>query len=149
MIQRKQTIYLLLALLALVVCLSLPIGQIEPKGMGIPMVWYNYGLLNDRSVIARPLPFIDLVITGILSLTAIFLYKRRPLQAMLCTISYLLLVAWYAYYFIVLYLDFQDHGTWGFRFAACLPLVAIILLVMAKRGIKADERLVKSMDRIR
>ena len=32
MIQRKQTVFLLLALAAIIVCLCLPLGAIEPKG---------------------------------------------------------------------------------------------------------------------
>jgi hypothetical protein len=40
-------------------------------------------------------------------------------------------------------------GTFHPRFAGCLPLVGLILFVLAYRGIKADEELVRSMDRIR
>ena len=34
MIQRKQTIFLFLALLVTIACLCLPVGSFEPKGMG-------------------------------------------------------------------------------------------------------------------
>lgn len=149
MIQRKQTIFLLLALLALIACLCLPIGKIEPKGMGMPTIWYNLGLFTDGAVHAQPIPFVDLVVTGILSFIAIFLYKKRMVQAKLCSVSMILCVAWYAYYAFCALYEFQTIGTFHVTFAACLPFVAFILLIMAHRGIIADEKLVRSMDRIR
>ncbi len=149
MIQRKQTIFLLLALLALIVCLCLPIGQMEPKGMGLPLVWYNFGLVRDHAIQARPMLFADLVVVGVLTLVDIFLYRKRQLQARLCTAGMLLCLAWYGYYAFVVLNELQTNGTFGFRFAACLPFVAFVLLFMARKGIMADEKLVRSMDRIR
>jgi hypothetical protein len=149
MIQRKQTVFLLLALLALLVCLCLPIGSIEPKAMGVPTLWYNAGLMTDNGFVARPIPFVDLVVAGTLSLVSIFLYRRRPLQARLCVAGIVLCLAWYVYYAFCVLNEFQTGGTFHLHFAACLPFVAVILLLMARRGIIADEKLVKSMDRIR
>ena len=34
MIQRKQTVFLFIALLVTIACLCLPVGSFEPKGMG-------------------------------------------------------------------------------------------------------------------
>lgn len=149
MIQRKQTIFLLLAVSALIVCLCLPIGRIEPKGMEMPTIWYNLGLFTDGAVHTQPVPFVDLVIAGTLSFIAIFLYKKRMLQARLCTASMILCLAWYAYYAFCALNEFQTGGTFHVAFAACLPFVAFVLLILARRGITADEKLVRSMDRIR
>lgn len=41
MIQRKQSVFLLLAFIASVVCLCLRIGDIEPAGMGVGFKLYN------------------------------------------------------------------------------------------------------------
>lgn len=149
MIQRKQTIYLLLALAALIACLCLPIGRIEPRAMGVDSVWYNMGLFRDGAFTARPMLFVDLVVVGVLAFVDIFLYRKRKIQAQLCTVNILLTLAWYVYYAITVFSVFQTNGTFHFGFAACLPFVAIILFVMARRGIIADEKLVKSADRIR
>ncbi len=149
MIQRKQTIFLLLAIVALVACLCLSIGAFEPKTMGAVREWFNLGLQTDSGFELHIIPFVDLVIGVVLSLANIFLYKRRKIQARLCTVAIIVCVLWYLYFggYII------GSGTAGshfiFRFGSCLPLVAIILLVMARRGIIADERLVKSIDRIR
>lgn len=149
MIQRKQTIYLLLALMALIACLCLPIGEIEPKGMGMSMVWYNLGLYADGTFRAYPLPFVDLVVTGVLAFVTVFLYKRRKTQAKLCVVSMVLCFAWYVYYAFCALNEFQTGGTFHVSFAACLPFVTVVLLALARRGILADEKLVRSMDRIR
>lgn len=149
MIQRKQTIFLLLAVAAIIACLCMPIGEIEPKGMGVPTVWMNLGLLTDRHFEPQPLPFVDLVVASVCSFAAIFLYKKRKLQASLCTASVVILLAWYVYYVFSVFSVFQSVGTFHVRFAAVLPFVAVILLFMARRGIIADEKLVRSMDRIR
>ena len=149
MIQRKQTIFLLLALLVLIVCLSLPIGQLEPKGMGVAAMWYNLGMYRDGAFQAMPIPFADLVVVGVLTFTGIFLYKHRLVQARLCVVNVVLCLAWYAYYGFNVLHQFPNMGTFHYAYGACLPFVAIILFLMARRGIMADERLVKSMDRIR
>lgn len=149
MIQRKQTLFLLLAAVSLLVCLSLPIGTIEPKGMGVATVWYNLGLQADQTFSVRLVPFVDLAVTGILSFVAIFLYKNRKMQAKLCTAGMVLCLTWYVYYAFCALNEFQTGGTFRMSFAACLPFVACVLLFLARRGVLADEKLVRSMDRIR
>ncbi len=149
MIQRKQTVFLLLALAAIIVCLCLPLGAIEPKGMGVPALFYNVGLYANGGYQIHPLLFVDLVITGALTLACIPLFKKRKMQMKICVANIVLTLVWYGYYaFCVLHL-FKGMGTFHPRFAGCLPFVALILFVLAYRGIKADEELVRSMDRIR
>ena len=41
MIQRKQTVFLFLALLTTIACLCLPVGSFEPKGMGAESMLMN------------------------------------------------------------------------------------------------------------
>lgn len=149
MIQRKQTIFLLLAVAALIVCLCLPIAEIEPQGMGVSTLWYNVGPVTDGAFRARPILFADLIVAVILAFASIFLYKKRKTQARLCTVSMVFCLIWYAYYAFAMLNENRTGGTFHIAFAACLPLVACILLMMARRGILADEKLVRSMDRIR
>jgi hypothetical protein len=59
-----------------------------------------------------------------------------------------LMLAWYAAY-AYFALAVPEKMTFGVGFAACLPLVSIILLFLAKQGIKSDEALVRAADRIR
>lgn len=149
MIQRKQTIFLLLALAALIVCLCLPIGTLTGNSLGATASVYNIGLFVQGKLAAHPLLFVDLVIVATLTLIDIFLYNKRKLQIGICVANIVLCLAWYAYYAFMALSGFKALGTFSMSFAACLPLVAIVLFILARNGIKADENLLKSMDRIR
>ena len=47
MIQRKQSLFLLLAFIATVVCLCLPIAEIAPMGMGGSIKLYNLCIVTS------------------------------------------------------------------------------------------------------
>lgn len=150
MIQRKQTIYLLLALVDLIVCLCLPIGKLSGQQiLGTIVPVYNLGIYNNTGFSAYPVPFIDIVVVSTLALINIFLFKKRNLQIKICDCSIILCILWYAYYAYMAFAMFKDVGSFYFSFAACLPFVAIVLLLLARLGIKADEELIRSMSRIR
>jgi small-conductance mechanosensitive channel len=149
MIQRKQTLFLLGAILSLVVCLCLPIGAFEPKAMGIAPVWYNLGIVNNGALTVYVVPFILLALAVIVALISIFLYKKRKTQMRLCSVGAVLCLAWVVYYVIAGLSAFQSLGAFKLKFAACLPLIGIVFFIMARRGIKHDDDLIRSADRIR
>ncbi len=149
MIQRKQTIYLLLALAALIVCLCLPIGSLTSTTLGAETLVYNLGLYTNTGVSVHPILFVDIVVVATLSLINIFLYNKRKLQMRICVVSIILCLVWYAYYAFMVLSMFKGIGAVSISFAVCLPFVAIVMLVLARSGIKADEELIKSMSRIR
>lgn len=151
MIQRKQTLYLLLSLVVTVACLCMPVAKLEPQGMGLSTLIYNLGtVVPDRGINFSNWPlFALLVVTIPLEACAIFLYRKRPLQAKLCSWSIVFCLAWYVYYAFALHAAAGDEYAFHLQFAACLPLVAVIALFLARRGVIHDEKLVRSADRIR
>ncbi len=149
MIQRKQTIYLLLALASLIVCLCLPIGRLTSTTLGAETLVYNLGLYTNTGVSVHPILFVDIVVVATLSFINIFLYNKRKLQMRICVVSIILCLVWYAYYAFMVLSMFKGIGAVSISFAVCLPFVAIVMLVLARSGIKADEDLIKSMSRIR
>jgi len=82
----------------------------------------------------------------VLSLVTIFMYSRRKLQAQMCLLSILLLVLWYV---VLAVLPQRTGGIMHLEWPAVLPAISIILTFMARKGILADEKLVRSLDRIR
>lgn len=152
MIQRIQTIYMLVALVMCIICLSLPVGAFVPRVMGDTLEMYNLWIrigngAYDFSVWGL---FAILLIACPFIIFAIFMYKNRRLQARLCTFSGLLLVGWYAVYaFFAFSLANGFNSDFAVRFPAALPLVSLILLVLARKAILADEALVRAADRIR
>lgn len=120
MIQRKQTLFLLVSVVLLVV--------------------------SAISLVATVVAPIVLGIASVASVATIFLYKQRKLQATLCLVIMLVIVGWY----VVLAVSPQPDGSPQLlSWAHVLPMVSIILTFMARKGILADEKLVRSLDRIR
>jgi 4-hydroxybenzoate polyprenyltransferase len=122
--------------------------------MGATPVLYNLALASaDGTYNFHYCPlFVMLALSSLFSLVTIFLYRNRKLQALFCLFNALLIVGWYVCYFVV----GQTVGdkTWGtvdFRpsWPAVFPAIACILYFMARHAINADEKLVRSMDRIR
>lgn len=150
MIQRKQTVFLFLALLATIACLCLPVGSFEPQGMGtenqLMNLWINE--TNGGRNFSVWALFAILLVTCPINTFAIFDYHNRKRQARFCMFSMLMIIGWYIVYGVfsqVLMPGFTFHV----GFAACLPLIAFILLWLARRSILADEALVRAADRIR
>lgn len=149
MLQRKQTLFLLAAIIVTAVCLCQPIGAIEPQGMGIWTAIYSLFVTGPEvSFNLWPL-FVLLVLTYPVTIIAIALYKKRKAQARLCVWAVVCNVLWYAYFLFGIFTAFQQIGTFHVKFAAGLPLINIILYLLARKGIMDDERLVRSADRIR
>jgi len=151
MIQRKQTIYLFLALVLAVVCLCLPVARFVAPVMGNDVTCYNLLLKHMNGMTDFVIfPFVLLLLVCLVTIKAIFSYKNRPFQARLCTINMVMIIVWYIGWGVLAYF-FGGEKQMTFRpeIAAALPCVALIFTWLARRGVMADEKLVRSMDRIR
>lgn len=150
MIQRKQTIFLLIALVLTICCLCMPIAGFN-QHIGIEeKTLYNLWITNngthDFSVWGL---FAILLATCPINIIAIFSYRNRIIQSRFCVFNILLLLGWYVVYAVSVIGLKQDDGSVAIHVAAIFPLLSIILYFMAKRAILADEALVKAADRIR
>lgn len=150
MIQRKQTVFLFLALLATIACLCLPVGSFEPQGMGtenqLMNLWINEA--NGGRNFSVWALFAILLVTCPINTFAIFDYHNRKRQARFCMFSMLMIIGWYIVYGVFIQV-LMPGFTFHVGFAACLPLIAFILLWLARHSILADEALVRAADRIR
>lgn len=153
MLQRIQSVYLFLAAIATVVCLCLPVGYYaDGEGMRVATE-YNLWLAfaeGGHALTVWPL-FVVLALQAALSLYAIFCYHNRIAQSRLCVFGSLLTVGWYAVYAVLgLAMGCGVDGTsFSPSWEAVLPAVSLVLLLLARRSIMADERLVRAADRIR
>ena len=128
MIQRIQTVYLLICLLLTAVCLFF-----EIKAENHP--WALTAIM---------------AVTGVFEFMAIFLFRRRALQMRVCTFCIILLLGWYATYAAFAYLVGEGLvGEFRPQVWASIPAISAILLYLAFRGILHDEMLVRSLDRLR
>lgn len=145
MIQRKQSIWLLLASLTNLALFfvvlykaAAPSALTSPEGF---IHTTNRLTLMLNAGIITAVPFI-----------AIFLFgnrKRQRLITSFCIIACLSFVS--LMWMVTNNADKQSglatQGQW--QPGALLPFAAIIFLILAIRGINKDEKLVKSMDRLR
>lgn len=149
MIQRIQTLYLLIATALMAVTLFAPLAWF---GIGAEQLdLYAFALKSSSGEVMRPPLYagIVLVLTCALPLVTVFLYKRRLLQIRLCVVEMVLLagaeVMLAAFYFF----GHADTDFQGFKPAIALPLVCLLFIYFALRAIFRDELLVRSLDRIR
>ncbi len=152
MIQRKQTLFLLIALVLNIVCLCLPIGRLVSDMMGADGLMTNLWLqmVDGTRRFTVWYLFVVLLLSCPLTLWAIFSYKNRPFQSLLCMLGMLCMMLWYVLYLGVKFLHMAGvEADLQPSFAACLPFVSLIFYYLARRGVQADEKLVRSMDRIR
>ncbi len=150
MLQRKQSVFLFAAFVLSVVCLCLPIGELEPAGMGIGPKVYNLFVSGNgyHDFSACPL-FVLMSLSGVLSIVTVFLYRNRMLQSKMCVCNIFLLLAWYVGYVVLIKKVASPDAAFHVSFALCLPMVCILLNIMARKGILNDEKLVRAADRIR
>ena len=149
MIQRIQSIFLLLASGAVFGQFGLPYLETAPNDPSRTMPVLADGVFNPFDNIG----LLGLtVLSGLVSFLAIWLYKNRGLQSRL-TIGALLssglllaLAGFTAYNTLA---SLPPGGSAHYQAGLALPVVALVFQWLAGRAIGKDERLVKSMDRLR
>jgi hypothetical protein len=156
MIQRIQSIYLFLAATAIFLIAAFPISSYYGD-----MHTFNLTILKienfvpDATSIFNPMFTFPLAffvgIIGFITTFTIFKYKNRKLQLKLVKISvllniFLIIGVFFVYSKIISNsIDVVEE----YKTSAFLPLVSLVLLVLAYKGIKKDEDLVRSTDRLR
>ena len=128
MIQRIQTLYLLICFVLSAVCMYFEIAAENHP-------WALTAIMG---------------ITCVLEFMAIFLFRRRALQMRVCTFCIILLVGWYLA--MVAFAYIQGDGLVGEyrpQVWAAIPAINAILLYLAFRAILHDDMLVRSLDRLR
>ncbi len=116
MIQRKQTVFLLIAFI---------LGVVHFQG------WVLFAIQ---------------IVACVLSAYSIFLYKNRKRQASFCLVCVFVNLAWYIALAVLIQ---QGKFPEQLPIEACLPLIAAIFCFLARKGVLADEKLVRAADRIR
>lgn len=156
MIQRIQTIYLLLATALMSLTLFMPLATIWQGNEELVIRTFGVsGTLGFEAALPLYLGIV-LAATTLLPLVTIFLFKKRLVQIRLCVSEIVLLlgslafVALYCYRICSLVAEaIAGELNFTLGFASLMPVLSIILVVLAMRGIAKDEALVRSLDRIR
>lgn len=154
MIQRIQTVFLLLAIIALILFNLYPYWEATPTPDGAIATMMSYGLISgtiEEPVLEFGLMSIVGGISGlaiILLAVELFSYKNRVMQLKIAIgNSFLMSINLVAMTFFILDVQKEFQGSFGigiFIFA-----IAMLLNILARRFIQKDEKLVRSVDRLR
>ena len=155
MIQRIQTVYLLAIVVLSGFVIFSPLADLLNKVdnlnylvdfKGISLIQTTGNIIESR---IWALTSVSMVVP-ILALIAIFSFKNRVKQIRLTVINMFFILCFYI--FLVLFLwpaCVRLHADWHLRIVSVFPLVNLILSYLAIGAIGKDEKLIKSMDRLR
>lgn len=142
MIQRIQTIYLLLSVLISVALIYTPLFE-------LPAVAADHAprlfMLDSNALL-----FILSAAIGLLSFIIIFFFRNRSFQLKACRATLILII-------VMIALLFYTSDTISnsldqkvvFKIGSYVPLLQVVFVFLAHRSIKKDDELVRSADRLR
>lgn len=148
MIQRIQSIWLLLATITILCLLLVPtIGASTNSGY---YILNGFGLqLEGAKEQSNNIPLlVSVILAGLISLINIFNFKNRKLQIRIASLNILLILA-LSFWLMQLVKGLGELKVLDIEPGIFLPLVAIIFTLLAIRAIKNDEKLIRSADRLR
>lgn len=144
MIQRIQSLYLFIGAI-----ISLGLTFVFSLWENVVNVeYYVMSLLVEKEITIKIIPIL-FILSGLMSLVSIFLFKKRKDQFVINRLNILInliLLGVLIYHLLTLSGEMQisEKGI-----GLGLPIIVIVLLVIANKAIKKDEDLVKSVDRLR
>ncbi|MDO5522942.1 MAG: DUF4293 domain-containing protein [Bacteroidia bacterium] len=150
MLQRIQTVFLLLASACMLVAAVTPLAYFFYNGNQV--VFEAMGMYQDGNIQSSTWALFAVgALSSVLALVTVFLYKTRMLQIRISVFNIFVMVGFYLYFGFLIFrinpdagLQFQKIGV-----GIIMPVIAIIFTYLAIRKIGADEVLVRSLNRLR
>jgi hypothetical protein len=152
MIQRKQTIWLLISMLAWITLFFKPTIGFTLGQDGAWMLFVDGIREADGGKVAVPaIPQLILfILVDLLTLISIFLYKHRTLQLRITLYTMILQVLSYVLIgFYVMQGKKALGADPGLLFFSIIPAISFVFSLLAFRGIRLDMLLMKTLNRLR
>lgn len=152
MIQRIQSVYLLIVTGLLIAAMCLPVGHFIAADGITECVFKPLGVtLPDAGLHSTWGLFGILFLSAVIAFCTIFLFRNRMLQVRMTVFSSILLIGYYITFFVFMIMLKDDLDAMSFQlgWALCLPAISIILNYLSFRAIYRDEVMVKAADRLR
>ncbi|MCD4792511.1 MAG: DUF4293 domain-containing protein [Bacteroidales bacterium] len=149
MIQRIQTLWFLLASATAVLIYFFPVIELTHENA---LYVYDYDSISiagmDNLIQSGYIVAGLLGVIAFLSFIAIFFFKNRILQMRICTLISLLIIFLVG---LISYFSLSSGNNIAatIGLSAVLPIIIFIFILMARRAVKKDYKLVRSVDRIR
>jgi len=153
MIQRIQTLYLLVALLIIESLFFVPLGEVVVETQNYKLMFNGFFQIieNSSKLVQQNYALIILIpLIGLINFITIFLFKKRTLQLRLTMYNTILMFGLSGMAVYILYRAFSNYDAVILpNISIVFPVIAGILNFLAFRQIRKDDALVKSMNRIR
>ena len=136
MIQRIQTLWLLLASICAFASVKLPFyyGSLEVPGPTVTITPYDHFML-----------LVFVIATGRVALINIFLYSNRSLQIKISVVGVLLGLVNLMHYFLYM----RNFKTGGLSLYSIFSFLVPVFFILSIIGMYKDQKLLKSLDRLR
>ena len=155
MIQRVQTLFLSIAIVTCFLLFFFPIAIYQHDILTYKLFVTHMVYVDQQTTInfwaTSPMLFL-LLGSMLLSLVAIFTFKKRKLQLLFVNINILFTITLVA----LIFLFYSDHFFRdivkvqpSYQIGGFIPLISLVFLILAFRAIRKDEALLKSADRLR
>jgi uncharacterized membrane protein len=162
MIQRRQTIFMLLSAIISALLFFIPLMSFEANSS--VMSFTIFGIENpiDTLTLSQSYTWPLIVLTVLMTILPIYTllrYKKRKHQVKMCQLDMLLNIVFIGVVFLYYEADIQEviaavegdeyQLEVAYFIGMAIPLVNLVLEILAIRGIKKDIELLKSIDRLR
>lgn len=152
MIQRRQSLYLLIVFVLTVLLFTGPLAFINLEEGGIYFKHHGaFDMLGKKLNVSSWPVTVMIAISALLCFLSIFSYMNRPRQMRL-TIFLMIFnlgMIGLAYYYVSYIMHNFGGQQFVFQWRLVLPPIMLVLLFLAFKGIQKDELLIKAADRIR
>lgn len=152
MIQRIQSLFLLIAMGLLISMFFIPLAEVKDFQENILQFdLIGVKMAEEPGYLFLTYHLLILIAAAILvSLITIVKYRNRILQIRLCIFNILLLLGFYGMLFYLLNkVKVHFTATIYYEVPVLFPVICVILIFLAIRGIRKDIILLRSYDRIR
>ena len=155
MIQRIQSVYLLVtSLLSILFLKGSYLTFFDKSGSSVSLMmsgmFRSAGNSEPEKIGNGLLILILSLLLPVISTSIIFLYKKRYLQILLVKILIVIIMVFIATSVAYSYMIVSEYdASFGSWYKLLVPAIQLILSFLALKGIKKDEDLVKSYDRLR
>jgi len=155
MIQRIQSIYFLLAGLAIFALFLFPLAHnvyINGVASAVSVTGVTHDNSGQQTLVQSFTALIaGTAVAGVLPLALVFLYKNRK-QQIAFGYGYIFVIIAYTYWQVQTVksvVDINTFKTSNFGIGVLLSSISIVLTLLAVKAIQRDEKLIKSADRLR
>lgn len=147
MIQRIQSLYILIAEVLIATLLGVKLADLSVNGELLE--FFAKGISRGGEIVFDGLPILIFIgLITLLHMIILFMYKKRVRQIRLLVFTIILLLGLFGLFFYFAYAGFEGAKV-AFKIPVAFPVVAVILDWLAIRAIGKDEALIRSLNRLR